>query len=373
MRFDLGPDDRRITSYLVSRNLMSETEALVYVLLLTRPLGLNKANLADLLALYRYKELGNKTEISKAIDSLLEKNFFLEGKQGITSRIVCSPLAGILDDILKKDPDDEETDKIKKIVGGKKQELKEYLIEDIGWANCKYAADTYFDSLSGASKSIKLPVFSLATHERGKEAIREAVKRGVNVRILMFSPKLALNAHGYGRDIEVHSNAKLWRDMSKELKGSLGSLEVRFVKDLEYSYAAGALLVDGQVFRYDLYYPKIQRGHEGYMIQGRCFDGEMSNLHHIIEHYFDNAWASAAKAGAFSAFLEKMSRVVSSLTGIVLVTIGILTLNGEFPILNQGKIDYGLFFIGLGLMSCISAFKTLYNWLKSFELRKRQK
>ena len=245
MRFDLDFDDRSIVHYFVENSILTQIEAVVYTLVFTRPIGRDRQNLANLLILYRYEQLSNIEEINAAIESLIKKNFFEEVKQGHSSRIECVDPVHLIE--TRKTTlalGGEEEDKVISIIRRKGQGLQDYLIENIGWANSKYASDTYFQALIGASKIIKLPVFSFATHGRVRDYIVQAVERGVHVKILMYSPDLALKAHGIGRDDEVRNSLKEWNQILRNHKKSAGKLEIRLVKDQLFGYLAGALLVD---------------------------------------------------------------------------------------------------------------------------------
>lgn len=372
MRFDLDYDDRHIIHFLTNNNLLTEREAVVYTLVFTRPIGRDKANLSGLLILYRYDELASIDEINLAIESLIEKKFFEEIDQGSSSRIECIDPIKILTARITQEELKSDLERVIQVLREKGQGLQDYLIENIGWANSRYASDTYFRSISGASRSIKLPVFSFATHSRVKEAIQNAVERGVDVKILMYSPELALKTHGIGRDDEVRTNAETWLKMAKALKKTRGNLEIRFVKNLNHSYLAGALLIDDQLFRYDIYYPELQRGHEGFMIQGKPYHGEASNLYHVLNYYFDAAWSSATYPGFIRNLLRNVSGWTTPTLGIFLIIIGMLTLQGDFEMFSASTPDYGLFFISLGLIPALTGLKKIYEQLSRFQIIKRQ-
>jgi hypothetical protein len=373
MRFDLDFSDRTIIHYLVNNNILSPIEAVIYTIVLTRPVGRDKSNLANLLILYRYPELSDLDEISEAIDNLVVKDFFFEVRQGSSSRIECADPIERLKQLNKDDQDDLEYQKIFRVLQEKKIELQEYLIETIGWANSGYSSDTYIQALNGASKIIKLPVFSAATQGRAKDAISQALARGVDVKLLMFSPELALATHGVGRDIEVSENAKAWLRMAKEQSNSIGKFEMRFVSKLPYSLLAGALLVDEELFRYDIYYPRFQRGHEGFMIQGRSFQGEASNLYKVLDYYFEVAWNNAEFPSIVRNILKKFYSWSVPLLGFILILFGLLIIGGQVPFFTTASTDYGLFALSLGLFPALTGVKKLFELFTSFEIRRRHK
>ena len=372
MRFDLDFDDRLIIHYFVENNILTQIEAVVYTLVFTRPIGRDRQNVANLLILYRYEQLTSVDEINAAIESLIKKNFFKEVKQGNSSRIECVDPVNLIEARKKTLVAGEEEDKVINVIRLKGQGVQDYLIENIGWANSKYASDTYFQALFGASKTIKLPVFSFATHGRVRDYIMQAVERGVHVKILMYSPELALKAHGVGRDEEVRNSLHEWNQILKKYGKSLGKIEIRLIKDQLFGYLAGALLVDEQLFRYDIYYPRLQRGHEGFIIQGKPYQGETSNLYHVMNYYFDSAWQSAARLNPLLNFYYGILEWGPGIVGVFLIFLGFLTIKGFFPVFNEDKSNYGLFFITLGLFPALSGLKLFVRWLSRFEIRIRR-
>ncbi len=148
---------------------------------------------------------------------------------------------------------------------------------------------SYIHLLQNAQHEICLPMLATSPKLYVVSILQDRAHQGVNVRILLASPKVA--AKFRGATIKTISQEAIsgWIQNAK----GYPRMEVRIAHLPEDMLFATSWLADGKLLRFDIYDPSKQRSLEGVMIEVQSPYGLQLNLVDLFQARFNEAWERA--------------------------------------------------------------------------------
>ena len=192
------------------------------------------------------------------------------------------------------------------------------LIERLGRAGWEASRKAFREGIGQAHQRIRLGVYSSKTvFEEIKKEIKEVMIRrhGIEVQILMFSPKLAAKIESnpdLARDVQ--NRTEDWKHLYVEAKreakrlGHNPKLEIRHLHDERMVAFHRVLLVDDRRWLMNVHRPRLERGIDGIVYQGFCDERGPSNLYTLLDYYWSAAWESGADPSLPSEIFHKIKR-----------------------------------------------------------------
>lgn len=148
---------------------------------------------------------------------------------------------------------------------------------------------TFLDLLRSAQREVCLPMLVTAPYHSTVDILQERARRGVHVRILLASPKVAVKLRGGTVEDRAHEAIAGW----KKIAQGIPKIEIRIAHIPEDMYFATSWTLDGRLLRFDIYDPSRQRSLGGYMIEVESPPGLEFNVVTLFQERFELAWNRA--------------------------------------------------------------------------------
>ncbi len=346
MSTQLNSAEERVVEYLCQQGL-DPLEARIFTIIVTRQYRTSLEELVDILQLYDEIEQLPADRIEELIHSLIQEQllYFVEGKYDryIEARDPISNISRSLLQGAQLDSDIAETieEKVDLFRGVSLREKD--LIERVGWASWESARGSLKEAINEARVSIKLGVFSSKTvYPAIYEEIEDALRKGIDVRILMFSPNLARQIEPDVSVRDIVERTRDWtqlcvreRELARQEGRDIGKLEVRWLDNPGLSAIHRASIIDERWWILNIHSPGAERGIEGIVYRGRGDKWGRTTIFNLLNYYWNRAWEqsySPTLSGRIQASLRKGiwgdMLVVSVLAGICLYLKAVL--NQEF-------------------------------------------
>lgn len=308
MSLDLYGDENRVVEYL-RRAGLSDASARIYTVVLCRQYRAPKNELASALRFHLpglEHPASSESRILGEINELIARGLLREvaglNEVSVEAR---SPWAEALSaNLLQHAPVDPQ---IASIIDESLKAFADFspheraLIERLGWATWDQPRQRWQEAIRQAKDRIRIGVYSSITvYDEIKDAIRDAmVNRGsMTVQILMFSPELAARIEK-NPDLanDVRQRTADWLNLFEDTKlaarerGHRPKLEIRHIEDATLSAFHRVMLIDRRQWILNIHRPGVERGIEGIVYQGDAENENPSNIHGLLEQYWDAAWA----------------------------------------------------------------------------------
>lgn len=163
---------------------------------------------------------------------------------------------------------------------------------------------TFLDLLRSAQREICLPMLVTAPYHSTADILKERAHRGVRVRILLASPKVAIKLRGGTVAVRAYEAIEGWTKIAQ----GIPNIEIRIAHIPEDMHFATSWTLDGRLLRFDIYDPSRQRSLGGYMIEVESPPGLELNLVTLFQERFELAWNRAQPihtSGRTRWFLKK--------------------------------------------------------------------
>jgi hypothetical protein len=153
--------------------------------------------------------------------------------------------------------------------------------------------ESYHDLLRSAQEDFCQAMMSTDPAIPAAQIMMERAESGVSVRLLLIAPELVGGIWGEPQRQVARATNVGWLALAKKRR----HFHVRVTHDRESIGLATCWSVDRRLVRYAVYDPKLERAHQGEMLEVDCNHGRQVNMVDAFMRQFDDAWATARRPG----------------------------------------------------------------------------
>lgn len=160
----------------------------------------------------------------------------------------------------------------------------------IGPTSNQNSYGTFLDLLRHAQSEICLPMLITPPYQETVSILQERAFHRVHVRILLASPKVAVEIRGKTFASKAERAIKEWKKVAQ----GHPNMEIKVSHRIEdMLHLATSWTRDRKLLRYDFYAPYHQRSLAGYLIEFDSRTEPELNIIYMFQTCFDDAWKQA--------------------------------------------------------------------------------
>ncbi|MFB8777279.1 hypothetical protein [Streptomyces broussonetiae] len=152
---------------------------------------------------------------------------------------------------------------------------------------------SFLQAVSGAQRVIRLPFFSSSAEIEGIEALEQRCRAGVELRILLGSPKTIKEIRGPSHAARARRSIESWTAKTRRWPNT----EVRLAQSVEDVEYGSSMSIDGRLLRMDVHEPLAERSLAGEMLLVHETGG---NLIRLFDKTFDEIWERSLPVKGFA-------------------------------------------------------------------------
>lgn len=284
MSIDLTREEMEVVRKLRDKQ-MPYTEAALAVLMLTHGHARPESELINIIDVY--PGLDNKQETRQAIHTLQNRQWLVISTSFNRNITKAAP------DLQQKIADYiHDPSLLQRLVQSctHATQTPPVSIQLVGPMTDEHNHGTFLELLSNANREICLPMLVTPPYESTVPILQERARRGVHIRILLASTKVAKHIRGETAGEKAQNAIRAWQEIAR----GYPQIEIRITHQIDdMCHLATSWTLDRRLLRYDFYDPKRQRSLAGYMIEFDSRTGLELNIISLFQARFDEAWTQA--------------------------------------------------------------------------------
>jgi hypothetical protein len=281
---DLTHEEMEIVGKLRDNHL-SYQEAALAVIMLTRGLARSEKDLIDIVDVH--PGLDNKQITQQVIHKLQNTGWLITSTSYNRKIIKAAP------DLEQKIADSiQDPSALQRLMQSSARAMQTLPpnIKVLGQMRQESVFGTFLDLLNNAHSEICLPMLLTPPYDSTVTILQERAHKGVHVRILLASPKVAKHIRG---EVVGDKAQKIIKDWKNAAHG-YAKMEIRITHRIEdMCHMATSWTLDRRLLRYDLYFPWQEGSLDGYMMEFDSRTGSELNIVSLFQACFDEAWNQA--------------------------------------------------------------------------------